>query len=311
MSLHASSAPKRLSARGTLPTPAAVLELFKPITWFPPMWAFACGLIASGRPLGPHWPTALAGILLAGPFVCATSQAVNDWYDRHVDAINEPHRPIPSGRMPGRWGLWLACAWTLVSLAVAAALGPTVLGAAAVGLALAWAYSAPPLRLKRNGWLGYAACGLCYEGLAWVTGAAVMLGGGLPPLPSLILAGLYSAGAHGIMTLNDFKAIAGDRQTGIRSLPVIYGPPRAALVACAMMLAPQFGVIGLLGHWGHPVAALAVALLVVGQGCLMARFLRAPVARALWYSGIGVPLFVAGMMVSAFAVRALAVRALI
>ena len=102
------------------------------------------------------------------------SQAVNDWYDRDVDAINEPQRPIPSGRIPGRWGLYLAIAWTVLSLSVAALLGRTVFLAGLVGVALAWAYSAPPFRLKRNGWLGNAACGLCYEGLSWITGAALL-----------------------------------------------------------------------------------------------------------------------------------------
>ena len=107
-----------------LPALSAVTELFKPITWFPPMWAFACGVVASGVSMDGRWGLAIIGVALAGPLVCATSQAVNDWFDRHVDAINEPHRPIPSGRMPGRWGLYLAIAWTLVSLLVATALGP-------------------------------------------------------------------------------------------------------------------------------------------------------------------------------------------
>ena len=88
----------------TRPRPAAVLELLKPITWFAPMWAFACGAVSSGLPARGHWTVIVAGVLLAGPLVCATSQAANDWYDRHVDAINEPGRPIPSGRVPGRWG---------------------------------------------------------------------------------------------------------------------------------------------------------------------------------------------------------------
>ena len=298
MSVHAAV------PRAAYPRPSAVLELFKPITWFPPMWAFGCGLVASDRSLTAHWPTALAGILLAGPLVCATSQAVNDWYDRHVDAINEPHRPIPSGRMPGPWGFYIACSWTLVSLAIAAALGRWVLIAAAIGLALAWAYSAPPLRLKRNGWWGNAACGLCYEGLAWVTGAAVLLGGTLPALPSLILAGLYSAGAHGIMTLNDYKSIEGDRQSGIRSMPVILGPDRAATLACAAMVLPQIVVAALLLRWGQSVSAAVIAALIVGQAAMMVSFLRNPSAKALWYSGFGVPLYVAGMLVSAFAVRA-------
>src|SRR5579871_4604310 len=122
------------------PEPAAVLELLKPITWFAPMWAFACGVISSGLPASTRWMVVLAGTALAGPLVCATSQAVNDWYDRHVDAINEPNRPIPSGRVAGYWGLYIAIAWTALSLAVAYALGWWVLYAAVFGLLLAWGY---------------------------------------------------------------------------------------------------------------------------------------------------------------------------
>ena len=285
------------------PAPSAVFELLKPITWFPPMWAFGCGLVSSGRPLTDHPGAALAGIVLAGPLVCAASQAVNDWYDRHVDAINEPGRPIPSGRIPGRWGLAIACAWTLLSLAVAATLGRWVFVAGCTGLALAWAYSAPPLRLKANGWWGNAACAICYEGLAWLTGAAVTMGGGLPAAPSLLLAAIYSAGAHGIMTLNDFKAVEGDGRMGIRSLPVMLGERGAARVACAAMAIPQVAVIVLLVAWRHPIQAAIVGALLLGQLVLMACFLRRPSGRALWYSGVGVPLYVLGMLASALAVR--------
>ena len=289
-----------------LPAPSAVAELLKPITWFPPMWAFACGVVASGVAVTEQWPLVLLGVLLAGPLVCAPSQAVNDWFDREVDAINEPQRPIPSGRMPGRWGLYIAVAWTVISLLVALALGPWGFGAAAVGLLLAWAYSAPPLRLKVNGWWGNAACGISYEGLAWVTGAAVMAGGAMPGGRSLALAALYSLGAHGIMTLNDFKSVQGDRQMGIGSLPVRLGVDGAARTACWMMAAPQAVVIVLLALWGTPWHAAAVAALLLAQAVLMAWFMRQPVQRALFYSGFGVPLFVAGMMVSAFALRSAA-----
>ena len=285
------------------PSPAAVLELLKPITWFPPMWAFACGVVSSGVSILANWHIALLGVILAGPLVCAMSQAINDWYDRHVDAINEPQRPIPSGRVPGLWGLYIAGIWTVLSLAVAATLGTWVFVSAVVGLILAWAYSAPPLRLKQNGWWGNAACGFSYEGLAWVTGAAALLGGNLPALEILLLAGLYSVGAHGIMTLNDFKAIRGDREMGINSLPVLLGPDRAAQAACAIMTAPQLVVITLLAWWGQPVHAAIVAGLLLGQLAMMRRLLRDPIKDAIWYSGFGVPLFVLGMMVSAFAVR--------
>ena len=289
-----------------VPELPVVAELLKPITWFPPMWAFSCGVVASGVSPQGKWPLIATGVILAGPMVCACSQASNDWFDRHVDAINEPHRPIPSGRMPGAWGLYIAILWTVLSLLVATALGTWGFAAAVAGLLLAWAYSMPPVRLKMNGWWGNAACGICYEGLAWVTGAAVMAGGVMPDVRSLMLAALYSAGAHGIMTLNDFKAVEGDRAMGVRSLPVQLGVQRAAQTACAFMLLPQLGVVALLLNWGQPVHAAIVLALIVFQGLMMRRFLQAPTARALWYSGFGVPLFVLGMMVSALALRSAA-----
>jgi chlorophyll synthase len=128
--------------------PSAVLELLKPVTWFPPCWAFLCGVVSAGVPLYTHPGEIALGVLLCGPMVCATSQAINDWHDRHVDAINEPNRPIPSGRIPGKWGLYIAWIWAGLSMLVAMALGPVVMAATVLGLIFAWAYSAPPLRLK-------------------------------------------------------------------------------------------------------------------------------------------------------------------
>jgi chlorophyll synthase len=288
------------SSRPLRQAAGAALELLKPITWFPPMWAFSCGVISSGQELAANWSIALLGIILAGPMVCATSQAINDWFDRHVDAINEPQRPIPSGRLPGTWGLRLALFWTMLSVGVASLLGPWGFGAGLAGLLLAWAYSMPPIRLKQNGWLGIAACGLAYEGLAWLTGYAVMTDGQAPTAPVVYLALLYSLGAAGIMALNDFKAIAGDQAHGIRSLPVLYGPQTAARLAIAIMLAPQLVVLALLMSWGYPMAALGLTVLLLGQAALMLWFERAPVERALMLSGFGVPLFVSGMMLSAW-----------
>lgn len=89
-----------------------ILELLKLITWLSPMWVFAFGVIATGVAITERWQILLVGVLLVGPMVCATSQAINDCFDRHVDTINEPNRAIPSGRIPGRWGLYIAILWT-------------------------------------------------------------------------------------------------------------------------------------------------------------------------------------------------------
>jgi chlorophyll synthase len=287
-----------------MPTPGAVLELFKPVTWFPPMWAFMCGVVSTGEAFSRTWPYALAGAILAGPLVCATSQAVNDWFDRHVDAINEPLRPIPSGRIPGAWGLYIAIVWTLVSLCVAALLGVLVFVAACFGLILAWAYSAPPFRLKQNGWWGAAACALSYEGITWFTGAAAVTQS-LPDTKILILAGLYAAGAHGIMTLNDFKAEAGDRAMGIASLPVTLGAPMAARVACAIMAVAQVVVIAMLWRWGLTLSAGIVGASLAAQLIFMRILLRDPQTKAPWYNGTGVVLYVLGMLVSAIGIGTL------
>ena len=291
-----------------LPEPRAILTLLKPITWFPPMWAFACGTITGSEKIVENLPIFFLGLLLTGPLVCASSQAVNDWYDRHVDAINEPNRPIPSGRIPGRWGLYIAVIWSLISLWVGSFLGPIGFLATTLALVLAWFYSMPPIRFKNNGWLGNLACGVSYEGLAWVTGATLLSAGALPNKPSLLLAGLYSASAHGIMTLNDFKAIEGDRQMGVRSLPVQLGAKRAAQVAALMMLAPQVIVLGLLLLWDKPIYAAAIGALMIGQIFLLRDFLKRPIEKALFYSGFGVPLLVSGMMVAAFAVNSMGIE---
>jgi len=288
-----------ISAPAT-PIPAArdVAELLKPITWFPPMWAFMCGVVSSGAPLSERWLFLVGGVLLAGPLVCGTSQAVNDWFDRHVDAINEPDRPIPSGRIGGQWGLWIAIIGTLLSLPVALAIGPWVLAATCLGLACAWAYSAPPLRFKANGWLGPAVVALSYEGLTWFTGASAAAGT-LPAWPVLATLGLYSLGAHGIMVLNDFKAVEGDRATGVTSLPATLGTAWAARVACATMALPQIAVIALMLEWRHGLSALIVTGLLVVQLVCMARLMRDPKRFAPWYNATGVSAYVFGMLASA------------
>ena len=284
----------------TAPVPAVrdVVALLKPITWFPPMWAFMCGVVSSGVPITERWLFLVAGLALTGPLVCGTSQAVNDWYDRHVDAINEPDRPIPSGRIAGNWGLRIAIAGTVLSFAVAALIGPWVLAATVLGLLCAWGYSAPPFRFKVSGWLGPAVVALSYEGLSWFTGASVMAGA-LPPVEILLVLGLYSLGAHGIMTLNDFKAVEGDRATGLRSLPVTLGVANAARLACVVMASAQLVVVALLFAWQLTLSAWIVAALLALQCALMPRLMSDPAKHAPWYNATGVTLYVLGMLAAA------------
>jgi chlorophyll synthase len=125
----------------------------------------------------------------------------------------------------------------------------------------------------------------------------------LPDWRIVVLALLYSMGAHGIMTLNDFKSVEGDERMGVLSLPVQLGVKRAVELACVVMAAPQFVVIGLLFSWSRPIHAIAVTALLAGQFALMVRLLKNPRQKASWYNATGTTLYVLGMLVSAFALR--------
>lgn len=281
-----------------------MLELLKPITWFPPMWAYLCGIVSAGVWPVDRWGLVVLGVILAGPLVCGMSQAANDWCDRHVDAINEPNRPIPSGRVPAPWALAIAIAMSVLALFVGQLLGPWGFGATALAVLAAWAYSLPPVRLKRSGWWGPGLVGLSYETLPWFTGAAV-LSLGAPSFPVVVVAILYGIGAHGIMTLNDFKALEGDRATGVRSLPVVVGPDVAARIACTVMALPQMLVIAMLLIWGRPFYAMAVGVSLAFQFAAMRVLFKDPKGKAPWYNATGVSLYVIGMMATAFAIRTL------
>jgi chlorophyll synthase len=121
----------------------------------------------------------------------------------------------------------------------------------------------------------------------------------------VLVALLYGLGAHGIMTLNDFKALEGDRQMGVNSLPVTLGPERAARVACWVMALPQVVVIALLalgtavlrrhraGRCWHRRASGPCACCAI------------PRARRPGTTAPASLLYVSGMMVAAFALRGL------
>lgn len=130
-----------------------------------------------------------------------------------------------------------------------------------------------------------------------------MMGGMMPSPQSMLLALMYGLGAHGIMTLNDFKSVNGDRQMGVRSLPVQLGIDRAAQLACWTMALPQLVVVAVVFSWGQAIHGAAIIGLLLVQVLLMRWFLQSPSERALFYSGFGVPVYVSGMMVSAFALR--------
>ena len=148
----------------------------------------------SGTTTGPDiWQNdALEGIvtmILAGPFSEGFAQTINDWYDKDVDAINEPYRPIPSGAISPEevvqqliflcvGGLGLAMAldydkWLSSPQLQDDTFFPVVTALALIGYCMSYIYSAPPIRQKQNGWTGGLAMCVCYIAFPWLCGHAV------------------------------------------------------------------------------------------------------------------------------------------
>ena len=292
----ASKLPKR-----TIPSFYSILALIKPVTWFPPMWAFLCGAVSSSNLSFDTMGITLIGLLLSGPIICGMSQAVNDWYDREVDSINEPNRPIPSGKIPGKWGLWIAISMSIVGALISWFLGIWGFCATILAIICAWAYSAEPVRLKRSGIIGPGVVALCYEGLPWFTGVAILTSG-FPQAQIIFVAAIYAFGAFGIMTLNDFKAIEGDAKMGIRSLPVLLGLKKAGIIACSVMVLAQMIIAIFLFAFNMLGFSMIICVLLILQIMAMFKMMKNPKELVPWYNGTGVLLYVSGMMITAFAV---------
>ncbi len=282
---------------------ASLRSFAKPGTWFAPMWAVMVGAVGSRY---SHWDFVTIGkvlllMFMAGPLLCAFSQVINDHFDRDVDRINEPDRPTAVGSMSGRTILVIAAVLGLLALAIAFWMGRTVGYLAGAGMILAIAYSAPPLRLKaQNGWLANLACALSYEGFAWMAGAAAF-----GPLTNgtIVLAILFSLGAHGLMTLNDFKSVEGDRKLGLRSLPVILGERGALRQAIVFINGFQLLAMCYVLSEGRPIEFAVMSLLLVLQLPMQARLARNPKANAPVYCASAIPLFCWSMLASSLAVR--------
>ena len=282
---------------------ASLRSFAKPGTWFAPMWAIMVGAIASPN---SHWdlPTVgriLAAMFMAGPLLCAFSQVVNDHFDRDVDRINEPLRPTAANQLGGVTIALVAVVLGSLALAIAFALGRNVGYLALAGMVLALAYSAPPFRLKaHNGWLANTACAFSYEGFAWLAGTAAF--GGLTT-GSIVLASLFSLGAHGLMTLNDFKSVEGDRHLGLRSIPVMLGEKKALQQAVTFINVFQlFAACYVLSNGGW-IEFGAMNLLLVLQLPMQRKLAGDPKRLAPWYCAAGIPLFCWSMLAGALALR--------
>ncbi|RAQ41443.1 chlorophyll synthase ChlG [Arthrospira sp. O9.13F] len=297
-----------LGMKGAAPGETSIwkirLQLMKPITWIPLIWGVVCGAASSG---GYSWTLedilkAAACMLLSGPLMAGYTQTLNDFYDRDLDAINEPYRPIPSGAI----SIPQVVSQILILLAAGIGLAyildvwaghefPMVTVLCIGGAFVSYIYSAPPLKLKKNGWLGNYALGASYIALPWWAGHALF--GELNPT-IVVLTLFYSLAGLGIAIVNDFKSVEGDRQLGLQSLPVMFGVTTAAWICVLMIDIFQAGVALYLISIKQNLYATILLLLVIPQITFQDMyFLRNPLENDVKYQASAQPFLVLGMLV--------------
>ncbi|MEM9807711.1 MAG: chlorophyll synthase ChlG [Cyanobacteria bacterium P01_D01_bin.56] len=280
------------------------LQLMKPITWIPLIWGVLCGAASSGHFEWSidHVLASLACMLMAGPLLTGYTQTINDYYDRELDAINEPYRPIPSGAIA--LGQVQVQIWVLLLSGIAVSYGldswahhtfPILTALAIAGSFVSYIYSAPPLKLKQNGWLGNYALGASYIALPWWAGHALF---GQLNATVVVLTLLYSMAGLGIAVVNDFKSVEGDKALGLNSLPVMFGVGTAAWICVLMIDIFQAGMATYLIAIHKNFYAVLLILMIIPQITFQDMyFLRDPLANDVKYQASAQPFLVMGMLI--------------
>jgi len=285
------------------------IQLKKPITWIPLIWGVICGAAASGN---FEWTlsnvlASLACMLMSGPLLAGYTQTINDFFDKEIDAINEPNRPIPSGKISIKdvkiqiWVLLIAGLIVAFLLDLYAKHSfPSVLLLALGGSFVSYIYSAPPLKLKQKGWLGNYALGASYIALPWWAGQALF---GKLTIVTALLTLAYSLSGLGIAVINDFKSVEGDSKLGLNSLPVVFGIKNASRISEGLIDIFQLAMVVVLVIIGQHLASVILVLLVIPQITFQDMWLlRDPLKFDVKYQASAQPFLITGMLVTALAI---------
>ncbi len=183
-------------------------------------------------------PLRLVGVWLAPTLGWIAAMYGGDYFDRDLDAISKPHRPIPSGRMTARTAFAGMIINVVLGGAIAALLNPRNLVVVVVTFALGVSYSK---YLKARGIWGHLIRG-GVTAMAFIMGT--MAGAATPPLRLLPLAlvfWLHDSGSNVVGAICDRD---GDRAGGYQTFPVKHGDKAALRLFIALDLAWLAVVVG-------------------------------------------------------------------
>ena len=233
---------------------------------------FVGAFVAGG--LSAPAPTAFA--VVATVLATGGGNAINDYFDREIDAINRPDRPIPRGAVSPRGALLFS------GLLFAVAIGLTLLlplFAVAIALINLVALVAYTELFKGLPGVGNAL-------VAYLTGSTFLYGGAAVEgnlSPVVVLFALAASATMAREVVKDIEDAAGDREEGLRTLPIVLGRRRALAVAAAFVVAAVVASPApyLLGTFGLPYLVVLAPALAVMLGATYLAF-ESPAVGQRW-----------------------------
>lgn len=192
----------------------------------------------------------MTGFLLLG-----SSMVLNDYYDREIDAINAPERPLPSGVIKLSGAVSFAAILISAGLFFSAHTGISTLIIAVVSVVIAFAYNA---WLKKSGFLGNVLVSVNVA-VPFIYGGFAVESKSLFPL--LVFASLAFLSSLGREIVKGIVDVSGDSARGVRSVAVSMGNAYAAkrgafffLVAVALSVLPL--ALGIVSQYYIPLVLI-------------------------------------------------------
>lgn len=208
------------------PSPRAAVELARPGNAVAAGVLTATGAFVTGGVAAA--PAAVAAAVIATIAATAGGNAINDYFDREIDAINQPDRPIPRGAISARGALGVSIACFAVATVAALTLPPAAIGIAVINLLALVAYTE---WFKGRPLVGNVL-------VAYLTGSAFLFGGAAlgEPLGAAVLFLLAAVATLTREIVKDVEDIGGDRQEGLRTFPIVVGRTPALWAGVAVLV---------------------------------------------------------------------------
>ena len=244
------------------------IRLMRPVNCTMMGFAVLVGAVLAAPQLGSlNWLNILFGFLTGFTF-CAAAMVINDYYDRTIDAINEPQRPIPSGTVKPTEALAFVGVLSVVGFVFAGLVSVLCFVVAAAALAITATYITVG---KRSGLPGNFLVSACVA-IPFIYGSITAIGTvGLNVLLFASMAFLSNTGREITKGIVDVK---GDSAEGVKTLAVRFGEKSAAVTAVgffvfAVALTPVTWFLGLVGVWFIPFVLVTDLGLIVCSALLL------------------------------------------